>query len=672
MAYRTEDLLQECANRALGTAESNPAQAKRAKLFAMSFPNLSITTFDNVWNAVLHIIRTNAKIKRGTRLPSFGRCVFTKDTKNPFFVMSEAFALPNKITFRQDIKAPELSAVDLNFSKIGQLAKCTKDAAKSIYRELISRLGEVISDANNTVHLHFKGIGILTGNRFDLRFRFESNNKNMKNMRPETTASFSKNAPMTASGLSVVANLADQAMESPAVSARSSRRGGGLGASSSAPILPKIKKGMSITKQIQDQKSSRKNTTSTKKSARKNNKRGPKLNSLVAKKGHDPTYLNFDELKEVNKSLMETQQANDEAQRLSDEEEYRQTVLRLHAEAANEGLEIKKQQERRQEFADAQSLHAQRVEARKFSERNADIEGAEIHWPFSKEEDERKKNEERKKQQAQMLEDQTGISFENLQTKSAMKGPKNPDPSNKDTWYKPSEGNIYPKFLTPSLIPSRIAGGYQTTPVMKLGYQRYATDLKKELGVLKLKESEIANRKQAQEDEIKRRKSLRKKIQASTIKYQAKQVQFDRTRKEEERKRNFLEMDPEPGVAYPLERIHDLHRLDRIKASLRNALDAQVHSKEMIHEMNKTINTAEDNYFLGCVQEQLEIDRAFRLKKKSDEQKALMKTWSKQEAIGEQVKKMEKMRDGLVVRSGARVETIDDVSQVYESLLEDI
>ena len=34
--------------------------------------------------------------------------------------------------------------------------------------------------------------------------------------------------------------------------------------------------------------------------------------------------------------------------------------------------------------------------------------------------------------------------------------------------------------------------------------------------------------------------------------------------------------------------------------------------------------------------------------------------------------KMEKMRDGLVVRNGNKVETIDDVSRVYESLLEDI
>ena len=130
---------------------------------------------------------------------------------------------------------------------------------------------------------------------------------------------------------------------------------------------------------------------------------------------------------------------------------------------------------------------------------------------------------------------------------------------------------------------------------MKLGYQRYAQDLKKEMGALKLKESEISNRKIAADEEITRRKKLRKKISESTIKYQSKQVEFDRQRKEEDRKRNFLEMDPEPGVAYPLERVRDGHRLNRIKASLRNALDAQVHAKETISNMHKTRRTKKDS-----------------------------------------------------------------------------
>ena len=149
----------------------------------------------------------------------------------------------------------------------------------------------------------------------------------------------------------------------------------------------------------------------------------------------------------------------------------------------------------------------------------------------------------------------------------------------------------------------------------------------------------------------------------------AKQVEFDRERRKREHDRQFLEMDPDPGAAYPLEKLRDTNRLDRIKAGLRNALDAQVHAKNTIKSMHKTIETAEDNYFLGCVQEQLEIDRNFRAKKKHDEQRALMSTWNRQEAISAQIKKMQLMRDGLVCRNGSKVETIDDVSKKYEELL---
>ena len=94
-------------------------------------------------------------------------------------------------------------------------------------------------------------------------------------------------------------------------------------------------------------------------------------------------------------------------------------------------------------------------------------------------------------------------------------------------------------------------------------------------------------------------------------------MEFDRERRKREHDRQFLEMDPDPGAAYPLEKLRDTNRLDRIKAGLRNALDAQVHAKNTIKSMHKTIETAEDNYFLGCVQEQLEIDRNFSRKEKT-------------------------------------------------------
>ena len=249
MAYRVEDLLQECSKTINGGAGDTSKAARRSRLFNMSMPGLSLTTFDGVWNSVLQCIRSNMKMKRGTRLPSFGRVVFAKGTKTPFFVMNEGFSQPSKIKFRQDIKAPELPSVDLNFSKIGQLAKCTKDVAKSIYRELVSRIGEVVSDANNTVHIVFKGIGALHGTRFDLRFTFGSGGPGGKMSRPASVASFTKNAPATASGLAILSGVAGAGAGGavPQISSRSERpsaRMTPLGASASVPSL---RKGLAVS-----------------------------------------------------------------------------------------------------------------------------------------------------------------------------------------------------------------------------------------------------------------------------------------------------------------------------------------------------------------------------------------------------------------------------------------
>ena len=332
MAYRVEDLLQECSKTINGGAGDTSKAARRSRLFNMSMPGLSLTTFDGVWNSVLQCIRSNMKMKRGTRLPSFGRVVFAKGTKTPFFVMNEGFSQPSKIKFRQDIKAPELPSVDLNFSKIGQLAKCTKDVAKSIYRELVSRIGEVVSDANNTVHIVFKGIGALHGTRFDLRFTFGSGGPGGKMSRPASVASFTKNAPATASGLAILSGVAGAGAGGavPQISSRSERpsaRMTPLGASASVPSL---RKGLAVSTGIRDsqpqqsrrsqrsQRSQRSRQSSSRQQQQRQQqqqkqqqqqapgtltKKGLPLNSLVAKKGHEPSYLSTDQLKDLNLRL---------------------------------------------------------------------------------------------------------------------------------------------------------------------------------------------------------------------------------------------------------------------------------------------------------------------------------------------------------------------------------
>ena len=122
-----------------------------------------------------------------------------------------------------------------------------------------------------------------------------------------------------------------------------------------------------------------------------------------------------------------------------------------------------------------------------------------------------------------------------------------------------------------------------------------------------------------------------------------------------------LQTNPDPGRAYPMEQLRDAHRINRAKASLRHALDSQVEMKQEINNMRSTIEKAEDNYFLGCVQEQLELDRAYRMNKKTQEQQTMMATWQRQEQFNKELNKLEKMRDGIVVREGSKVVSQDEI-----------
>ena len=681
MAYRVEDLLADCAS-ALGApspAEGGGAgSARRSQLYASTMSGITQTAVDGVWNSVLQCIRSNMKMHKGTKLQGFGRMTFAKGTKAGFFVMSEAFTLPSKIKFRAAMKAPELVCVELNFSKIAQLAKCTKDIAKTIYRELISRLGEVLSDANNVVDVYFKGVGSLVGNRFDLRFRVGERKKIGRGRSgPRTAASFTKEAPSTAAGLAVVtsaadigntptglgANVSQVGPEVPpalSLSARSGRSNQSLAVSASAPQLHK---GLAVSAQIKSQKS--KAAGQSRRAGRK-----PRLNRPAAKKGYPPTYDSFDETKELNLMLMRNKEEKDAKARQASEKEFRDKVLRLHAEATRDRNEERIEQARHEEFAEVQAEHARRVEARKFAERNAEVEDNKEHWPFTTEEDVRRRAKERTTKMRDILDEQVEEQHKLRGTVNADESrPLPPDPLNKDTWPKQSEGNIYPKFLTPSLIPSRIAGKMSATPVMKLGYQRYADELKRELEGLQRQERQIHERQAAADKERMRRQRMRREVMAKTIAYQSKQAKFDRERRKMDHTSHFMERDPDPARAYPVEKLRDTNRLDRIKAGLRNALDSQVYAKNAMNQMKKTIETAEDNYFLGCVQEQLEVDRSFRAKKRADEQRSLMQTWKRQEDMNTQIRKMQKMRDGLVVRNGSKVETINDVSRKYAEIL---
>ena len=62
---------------------------------------------------------------------------------------------------------------EINYSLISHVTQLSKDVVKSIYAELVSRIGDVLAaPCINTVHIKFGNNGTLIGDKFKIGFRF--------------------------------------------------------------------------------------------------------------------------------------------------------------------------------------------------------------------------------------------------------------------------------------------------------------------------------------------------------------------------------------------------------------------------------------------------------------------------------------------------------------------
>ena len=95
-------------------------------------------TYDAIWAGLIQCMKSNAKQHKGIVFPNFARLSFQKELKKPKFIMATNFLKTYGIKFRarQASKSPETATKDLNFAKLAQLAKCSKDVAKTVYVKL--------------------------------------------------------------------------------------------------------------------------------------------------------------------------------------------------------------------------------------------------------------------------------------------------------------------------------------------------------------------------------------------------------------------------------------------------------------------------------------------------------------------------------------------------------
>ena len=652
--YRIDDLLKQCADITLGEGNN-------------SLPSgLTRGTYDAIWAGLIQCMKSNAKQHKGIVFPNFARLSFQKELKKPKFIMATNFLKTYGIKFRarQASKSPETATKDLNFAKLAQLAKCSKDVAKTVYREIISHVGEILKDGGNMVAIVFKGIGILRGDRFRLQFFFDGE-KGAK-MTMKTSASFTKNAPVTAKNLALFGNSSqsnqqqNNVMETTINEMKTNNNEHRNDSHDS--ILPKINgsaRGMNNTFTSTMNQSSR-SSMGKSKSVPKLMK-GLSISDTIGTAPRNKLLLSDQDLEKQNLKLMREKQKQKDLQKRLDEKEFRDEILAMHKDVIHQERVREAKLRKEAQFAEEQKEQGEERLERLRAERAEYLDGKQTHWPFSVEEDVKVERRNKDKKFRAELDEQNANREQ--KTKSRRRPEDTIDVKDPNTWFQPSQGNVYPKFLTPSREPTRVVDGNGEDPlVLQLAYKRYEKQLRNQLKTLKMQSKDIHNREKQKDLEIAHRQKRRLEIQRETTKYQLKQAEHRLKQKQKEQRESHHEAHPDPSRAYPMEQLRDAHRLNRAKASLRHALDAQVEARKDIRNMRATIEKAEDNYFLGCVQEQLELDRAHRIKKKYDEQQAMMGTWKRQEAFNKQLKKLEAMRDGLVVREGGNVVNQDEVS----------
>lgn len=655
--YRIEDILTACADVTLGEGNNSIASG------------LTRGTYDGIWAGVIQCMRSNAKMHKGIVLPNFARLSFQKELKKPKFIMANAFLKTYGIKFRarQASKSPETATKDLNFTKLAQLAKCNKDVAKTVYREITSHIGEILRDGGNMIAIVFKGIGTLRGDRFRLQFFFDGE-KGAK-IAMKTSASFTKNAPTTAKNLALFGsnNNSQQRQQQGRnnnVEVTISEMKNNANNDSSRNVLPKISgnaSGMNNTLNSTMINSSRSNKKFNKSKSAPRLMKGLSISDTIGTAPRNKLLLSEKDLETQNLNLMRERQQRKDLRKRLDEKEFRDEILSMHRDVIHAEKEREAKIRKEAQFAEEQKVQGEERLERLRAERAEYLAGQEMHWPFSVEEDVKVERKDKDKQFRKELDEQNATRPH--KGRDRRRPEDSIDVKDPNTWFQPSEGNVYPKFLTPSRAPTRIVDKNGRDPlVLQLAYKRYEKTLRHQLKTLKSQSKDIAEREKQKELEIAHRQKRRMEIQRETTKYQLKQAEHRLKLKQKEQQEMHHETNPDPSRAYPMEQLRDAHRLNRAKASLRHALDAQVEARSEIKNMRSTIEKAEDNYFLGCVQEQLEMDRAHRIKKKYDEQQAMMGTWKRQEAFNKQLKKLEAMRDGIVVREGGNVVNQDEIS----------
>jgi len=131
-------------------------------------------------------------------------------------------------------------------------------------------------------------------------------------------------------------------------------------------------------------------------------------------------------------------------------------------------------------------------------------------------------------------------------------------------------------------------------------------------------------REQAKQDEL--NKSLKK------------QVDEKRATLKQQRHDDLFSVNPSPERAYPMEQRLNLALEEKLKRTLKSALDEQVTAKETEVAAARESERTREQFLLDCLQKEVNEERTAKLKQKDVIRQALSSDWEKQKALNEQSK----------------------------------
>jgi len=629
MPYSLDDAIQDCLDRS-----DTPSE-------------VMCNTFPLVWDLFTKFLAKTLKAgKKGVNVTSFGKFTRRKghgaQITSPVFVVSDNFLRSYGInSTAKPAKEFQLPCIGVNYAQIAIGAQVERDFAKTVVETVLGRIGEVIGNGTavkiNIGKPRTKAyVGYIVGDNRNMVFRFASDNgKKMRNDGASSGPSFSKNAPASALGLSLGGNSLNSSRSVASVRAaavpqtdRSADRDGG-GYVVSTPTSYNN----SMVKSTSQPASMRKSIPGSRTRGRK---AGTRVESSTLKKSH------FD--------MMSERDSKARAAKQEDYDDFKQTIDKLEQESMQDSQRQAAKRAQAREISQFQLAQAADRSKANFAETLEFKEKQEQKWPFRteeqvKQEQSRINNDFRDGLDTQMMSSgkSLGLSTSGYASKSSkMQG------RSKLKSSMASTHNVFPKFLNPE---KKVHMAHYTPPdlyqaTMNNSFNTLDTSLNKHEAKLEEAENDILKRKERSELLHKKREVEKMRERKELNEFLKEQARYKQKLDHDYEHERFYGKDPDPSLAYPMQRKRDLYEEGKLKNNLKDALDRQVHEKQSKSMEYRRQEVQEDKFFVDCVGEALREDRSYRMQKVADEKSLLCQSWDQQKSYNQRLKTLQQRHDG--------------------------